>query len=220
MRCCTADQDFDISGFAPQSAYTPVVQEMKNKGSNYGQATQGNQTILLRKEAVLQGLTDVKVWDCTTGCYSKSFLSDGGSDVDKEYVDTLYLPFLSAAERKANPMLNNFVKFTGADKADGFGVYAWSAAIAFRDAVNTVVKKDGVNGVTRKSIFAALNNIHQFSADGMFGTIDLAGRKTSPCHVLMQVTNGDFKRIFPSKVGAFDCAAKNVVEVKLDVYGT
>ena len=59
VRCCTSDQDFDISGFAPQSAYTPVVQEMKNKGSNYGQATQGNQTILLRKEAVLQGLTGV-----------------------------------------------------------------------------------------------------------------------------------------------------------------
>ena len=219
VKCCTSDQDFDISGFAPQSAYTPVVQAMKNDGSNYAQANQGQQTVLLRKEAVLQGLTSVKVWDCTTGCYSKSFLSDGGSDVDGEYVDTLYLPFLSSAERKANPMLANFVKFTGADKADGFGVYAWSAAIAFRDAVNTIVKKDGVNGVTRKAIFAALNNIHEFNADGMFGTIDLAGRKTTPCHVLMQVTKGDFKRVFPTKVGTFDCAAKNVVEVKLDVYG-
>ena len=29
--------------FAPQSAYTPVVQEMKTAGSNYGQATQGSQ---------------------------------------------------------------------------------------------------------------------------------------------------------------------------------
>ena len=69
----------------------------------------------------------MKVWDCTTGCYSKSFLKDGGSDVDDQYVDILYLPFLSSAERKANPMLGNFVKYTGADKADGFGVYAWSA---------------------------------------------------------------------------------------------
>src|SRR6478752_8823442 len=76
--CCKSDQDFDISGFAPQSAYTPVVQEMKNAGSNYGQATQGSQTILLRKESTLQGLTDIKVWDCTTGCYSKAFLKDGG----------------------------------------------------------------------------------------------------------------------------------------------
>ncbi len=217
--CCKSDQDFDISGFAPQSAYTPVVQAMKNDGSNYGQATQGSQQILLRKEATLQGLTDVKVWDCTTGCYSTSFLSDGGSEVDGQYVDTLYLPFLSTAEQKANPMLKNFVKYTGKDKADGFGVYAWSAMIAFRDAVNAIVKSDGVNGVNRTSIFAALNNIHKFNAEGMFGTIDLAGRKTSPCHVLMQVTKGDFKRVFPTKVGTFDCAAKNVVQVKLDVYG-
>jgi Periplasmic binding protein len=220
VKCCKADQDFDISGFATQSAYTPVIQAMKTDGSNYGQATQGPQQILLRKEAALQGLTGVKIWDCTTGCYSTSFLKDGGSDVDGNYVDTLYLPFLSSAEQKANPMLKNFVKYTGKDKADGFGVYAWSAMIAFRDAVNNIVKTDGVNGVTRKSIFAALNKIHQFNADGMFGTIDLAGRKTSPCHVLMQVTKGDFKRIFPTKVGTFDCAAKNVVKVKLDIYGT
>jgi hypothetical protein len=220
VKCCKSDQDFDISGFAPQSAYTPVIQAMKNDGSNYGQGNQGPQQVLLRKEATLQGLTTVKVWDCTTGCYSKAFLKDGGSDVDGNYVDTLYLPFLSTAEQKANPMLKNFVNSTGADKADGFGVYAWSAMIAFRDAVNNIVKTDGVNGVTRKSILAALNKIHQFNADGMFGTIDLAGRKTSPCHVLMQVTNGDFKRVFPTKVGSFDCAAKNVVDVKLDVYGT
>ena len=216
--CCKSDQDFDISGFAPQSAYTPVVQEMKNAGSNYGQATQGPQQILLRKEATLQGLTDVKVWDCTTGCYSKAFLKDGGSDVDEQFVDTLYLPFLSAAEQKANPMLKNFVKYTGADKADGFGVYAWSAMIAFRDAVNAQVKAGGVNSVTRKTLFEQLNKIHDFNAEGMFGTIDLAGRKTSPCHVLMQVKNGDFKRVFPAKAGTFDCAKKNVVEVKLDVY--
>jgi hypothetical protein len=219
VKCCTADQDFDISGFAPQSAYTPVIQAMKTKGSNYAQANQGPQTVLLRKEATLQGLTDVKVWDCTTGCYSTSFLKDGGSDVEGEYVDTLYLPFLSTAEQNANPMLKNFVKYTGKDLADGFGVYAWSAMIAFRDAVNNAVKANGgVNGVTRKTIFAELNKIHEFDAEGMFGTIDLAGRKTSPCHVLMQVTNGDFKRIFPSKVGTFDCAAKNVVQVKLEVY--
>ncbi len=220
VKCCTSDQDFDISGFATQSAYTPVIQAMKTDSSNYGQATQGPQQILLRKEAALQGLTGVKIWDCTTGCYSTSFLKDGGSDVDGNYVDTLYLPFLSSAEQKANPMLKNFVKYTGKDKADGFGVYAWSAMIAFRDAVNNIVKTDGVNGVTRTSIFAALNQIHKFNADGMFGTIDLAGRKTSPCHVLMQVTNGDFKRVFPTKVGTFDCAAKNVVKVKLDIYGT
>ena len=59
------------------------------------------------------------------------------------------------------------------------------------------MKAGGVNSVTRKTLFEQLNKIHEFNAEGMFGTIDLAGRKTSPCHVLMQVKNGDFKRVFP-----------------------
>ena len=62
-----------------------------------------------------------------------------------------------------------------------------------------------------------MNKINEFDADGMFGKIDLAGRKTTPCHVLMQVKNGDFKRVFPTKAGTFECAKKNVIEVELDL---
>lgn len=216
--CCKSDTDVDMPGAATQSQYTPVVQTMKDKGSNYGQGSGANQQIALRKEAVLQGLTGVKVWDCTTGCYTKNFLANGGADVEGNYVDTLYLPFFSKAERKTNPMLADFVKYTGADKVDGFGVYAWASMIAFRDAVNAAVKAHGVNGITRKTIFEALDGIHQFSADGMMGTIDLAGRKTTPCHVLLQVHHGDFERVYPTKPGTFDCAKKNVREVQLDAY--
>ena len=155
--CCKSDQDFDISGFAPQSAYTPVIQTMKNEGSNYGQANRATPTILTRKEATLQGLTGVKVWDCTTGCYSKSFLSDGGSDVEGEYVDTLFLPFLSKAEQKANPMLENFVTYTGA----GQGGRVRRLRLVGDDRLPRRGEQrgqgqGGVNGVTRKTIFAAV----------------------------------------------------------------
>jgi hypothetical protein len=61
---------------------------------------------------------------------------------------------------------------TGADKVDGLGVYAWAAAVAFRDALNATVKAHGINGLTRANLFAALNQIHAFDADGMIGTID------------------------------------------------
>ena len=93
--------------------------------------------------------------------------------------DTLFLPFYSKADQKANPMLANFVKYIGADKLAGFGMYAWAAGIAFRDAVNAQVKAGGVNSVTRKTIFEQLNKIHKFDADGMFAPIDLAGREAS-----------------------------------------
>ena len=70
----------------------------------------------------------------------------------------------------------------------------------------------------RANLFTALNNIHKFNADGMFGTIDLAGRVTTPCHVLMQVKNGQFVRVFPTKPGTFDCNPKNVVHVQLNIF--
>ncbi len=69
--------------------------------------------------------------------------ANGGADVEHEYVDTLFLPFYDPREQKANPMLANFVRYTGTDNVDGFGVYAWSAAVAFRDAVNATVKTHG-----------------------------------------------------------------------------
>ena len=112
--------------------------------------------MLLRKEATLQGVTDVKVWDCGVQCYDTS-VPGRRRQRRRRSVRRHAVPAVpdAKAEQKANPMLANFVKYTGADKADGFGVYAWAAVIAFRDAVNSIVEADGVNGVTRKSIFAA-----------------------------------------------------------------
>ncbi|HXY94275.1 MAG TPA: ABC transporter substrate-binding protein [Acidimicrobiia bacterium] len=216
--CCKSDADFDRSGSAQQPEYTPVVQAIKDHNSNYAQCTgQYTCTVLLRKEAAIQGVNTVKVWDCGVQCYDVNFLKAGGQDVEGEYVDTLFLPFLDPKEQKANAMVGNFVKYTGKDKAVGFGAYAWSAAIAFRDAVNAVVKQDGVNGLTRKNLFTALNNIHSFDADGMFGRIDLAGRKASPCHVLLQVKNGTFVRVEPTKPGTMECGSKNVILNKIDL---
>ena len=154
----TTDGDFDRSAKATQSEYTEIVQAMKSKGSNYGQCTSSFPcTVLLRKEAALQGLTGVKVWDCGSACYDPGFLESGGQDVEGQYVDTTFLPFLSKAEQKANPMTAAFVKYTGQDNAASFGASTWAAGIAFRDAVNAIVKRDGVNGVTRKSLLVELS---------------------------------------------------------------
>ncbi len=216
-----SDQDFDLPGASPQSAYTPVVQAMKDNGSNYGQAITANAMVLLRKEAALQGVTDVKVWDCGVGCYDQeNFLKAGGSDVEGQYVDTLFLPFYSKADQKANKMTGNFVKYTGTDKIASFGAYAWAAGVAFRDAVNAQVKAGGVNSVTRKTIFEQLNKINKFDAEGMIAPIDLAGRQISNCSVTMQVKNGDFVRVSPTKPGTFKCWPNGIVTRKLDIFGT
>ena len=81
-----SDEDFDLSSRATQSEYTPIVQKMKSSGSNYGQAAGPyTQMVSLRKEAALQGVTGVKVWDCGVQCYDKLFIDAGGADVEGQY---------------------------------------------------------------------------------------------------------------------------------------
>jgi hypothetical protein len=214
-----SDKDVDLPTASPQSAYTPVIQAMKDNQSNYGQAITANAMVLMRKEATLQGLTGVKVWDCGVSCYDKkNFLQAGGSDVEGQYVDTLFLPFYSKADQKANAATGNYVKYTGQDKIASFGAYAWAAGLAFRDAVNAQVKAGGVNSVTRKTLFEQLNKIHKFDADGMFAPVDLAGRQISNCSVTMQVKNGDYVRVSPTKAGTFKCWPNGIITEKADIF--
>jgi len=210
-----SDEDFDISGVAPQSAYTPVVQAAKQHQSTYVHAGLSYSSMVeLRKEAQLQGLTSVKVWDCSIQCYDQRFIQEGGPSVNGQYLYTIFVPF---EEASANKMTANFLKYTGRDKADAFGATAWAAGIFFQDIVNTIVQKGGDNALTRAAVLATAPTINGFTADGMLGKTDVGKRLPTPCYALLQVQNGKFVRVYPKKAGTFDCNPANLQTIKLDL---
>jgi len=212
-----ADVQADVSARAPQSAYTPIVQQMKDAGSTYGRSGLGSaSTVSFRKEAKLQGLSSVKVWDCSVQCYNASLLAQGGADVEGQYV---YLGFVPFAEAGSNKMLSNYLNSVGKANADGFGAQAWAAGIYFRDAVNSVVKTDGNNALTRARVLKAADEINGFTAEGMIGKTDVGKRSPSACYALLQVKGGKFARVFPKKQATFNCDTKNLVTLKLDLLG-
>ena len=47
----------------------------------------------MRKEAQVQGVNTVKVWDCSVQCYDKRLISEGGNAVEGQYVWLNFLPF-------------------------------------------------------------------------------------------------------------------------------
>jgi hypothetical protein len=163
------------------------------------------------KEAGVQGVNTVKVWDCTSACYSKRFLETAGAKAEGQYVD---MPFVPVEEAKYSPTLKSYVKYVGDGVIDGNGELAWAASLFFRDAVNATVKKGGVNSLTRANWLAAAKGIHSFNADGMLATSDIPAKKATPCTSLFQVKGGKFARVFPKKPTSFDCNPKNVVLVK------
>jgi substrate-binding family protein len=204
---------YDTSQRDPQSALTPVIQEIKNSNSTF--AYSGSDKMAgLRKEATLQGVTSVKVWGCTQACYSQTFLDAGGADVEDTYSVITTLPFYT--EYKRNPTLKKLVAAVGGiDKVDSNAVASWLSALLFQDAVGKATANGGT--LNRKTLFDALKQETKFDAEGIMGATNVAEHLQPTCIVMTQVQDGKLVRVFPKKAGTFDCSPKNVVEIKLNL---
>jgi ABC-type branched-subunit amino acid transport system substrate-binding protein len=210
-------QTVPMSSRDPQSAYTPVIQQMKNDGDNYNlTGAPVDNVIAMRQEAQLQGLTDPKiVWTCQIQCYDKK-TTDAGEAMANTHIVMNFLPF---TETKANSTLKNFVKYVGKDKVNGFAVWGWVNTLLFQQAANQVVKDHGVNGLTRSNLLTALQDTHKFDAGGMWGTMDPGARANSPCFMILTFDGSKYEREYPKKAGTFDCKASNRQMVELSSEG-
>jgi hypothetical protein len=198
-----SDAEFGESGTSIQTDYTQVAQAMKAHNSTYARnGLDYKGTVLMRKEAQVQGVNSVKVWDCSVQCYDDRLIGEGGNAVEGQYV---WLNFLPREDKGANPALDGFLKY--AEKPDGFGEQAFIAGEIFARAVNDTMKanNDDPNSITRANLFAALRNMHDFDAEGMVPKIDVGRQVGSTCVVGMQVQNGKFVRVEPAEPGQFDC---------------
>jgi hypothetical protein len=211
-----ADEEVGVSAVAPQSAYTPIIQQMKQHDSNFAYpVTTSGGTIQMMSEAKLQGLSDPKlVWTCSTACYDKAVKES--ADTDGLYVQMNFMPFEDASSNKS---LANFMRYVGRDKASGYAVYGWVATLEFAQAVKAAVAKDGVNGLTRASLLDGAKTLTAFDAGGMIGTTDVTAKKVTRCTILIQLVGGQWKRVWPTKKGTFDCSKANATTFEADLEG-
>ncbi len=203
----TSDAEFGESGTALQTDYTQVVQAIKEHTSTYARSESDyKSTVLMRKEAQVQGVSTVKAWDCSLQCYDARLISEGGSAVEGQYVWLNFLPF---EDKGSNASLDNFLEY---DKTpDAFGAQAFIAGEIFTQAVNDAMKANGnnPNAITRPNLLTALRNMHSFDGGGMVPPIDVGRRIGSTCLVAMQVQNDKFVRVDPIQPGTFDCDKGN-----------
>jgi Periplasmic binding protein len=209
------DATMNTAGTDTQTAYTPRVQVAKADSSNFVYDGSNDQAMIrMRKEADAQGLTSVKIWACSLACYTQAFIPQGGTAVEGTYLWMAFLPFEEAQYNAADQA---FVSSLPASKLNSWGAQAWQAGMAFQQAVNTVVAKAGPNGVTRSAVLAALKGMTNFNADGWMGAKSLQGSgSTSDCFLMMQVQNGKFVRVYPTKPGTMDCNPANLATVNVD----
>jgi ABC-type branched-subunit amino acid transport system substrate-binding protein len=206
------DDVLKVSTRAPQTAYTPLIQAMKEHDANFVyDGSNDSVMVALQKEAAAQGFEGVKLWTCSLSCYTKAFLSSGGAVVEGTYAWMQFLPF---EEKGANEELAAYLDGVGESKANSFGAQAWQAGVLFKQVVDGIVAEHGPNGITRSKILEGLERTEDFTANGWIGKKDLRG--TSPCFVMLKVEHGAWVRVHPKEVGTFDCDADNIVQVSLD----
>ena len=195
------DAEIGVSGLDTQSKYTAMVQDIKDKGSNYVQnAIDYKGTVFLRKEAQIQGVDSVKVWDCGLQCYDQRLITEGGSAVEGQ---NSWLGFLPFEDKGANPALDAFLQYD--QKPDGWGMQAFAAGELFTQVVDEIVADKGPNAITRQNILEGLRATKGFTADGLLPPTDVGSKTPSSCFVLMQVKDGRFIRVDPTAPGTFDC---------------
>jgi hypothetical protein len=205
------DAQMGISALATQPDYTSDVQALKSDKSTF--ARDGSDyvsNVFFRKEAQVQGVTTVKVWDCSLQCYDARLISTGGSAVEGQYAWLSFLPF---EDKGHNAELDNFLKYDTAP--DAFGAQAWVAGQVFATAVNSVVAKSGPNGLTRSALLAAIHGITNFDDNGFIAPTNIGGQVGSTCLIGMQVEGGKFVRVDPTTPGQFDCTG-HAISVTLD----
>jgi hypothetical protein len=209
------DATINTAGTDTQTAYTPRVQVAKADNSNFVYDGSNDVAMIrMRKEANAQGLSTVKVWACSLACYTQVFIPQGGTDVEGTYLSMGFLPFEEASFNAADEA---FVSSLPASKLNSWGAQAWQAGMAFQQAVNTVVAKSGPNGLTRAALLTALKGMTNFNAGGWMGAKSLQGSgSTSDCFLMMQVQNGKFVRVYPTKPGTMDCNPDNLATVNVD----
>jgi hypothetical protein len=202
MKGIKEDREFGASAGFTQSGYTPIVQAIKSAKATFVKNGSDYVTsVFLRKEAQVQGVDTVKVWDCSLACYDQRLISTGGSAMEDQYAWISFLPF---EDKGHNDELDAFLKYD--TKPDGFGAQAWVAGEIFATAVNDVVAESGPNGLTRGAILEAIKGIHDFDANGFVAPTDIGNRKGATCLIGMQVKDGKFVRVDPVEPGKFDCS--------------
>ena len=194
-----SDGVLDVHGADGQDKYLPMATAMQSAGSTIeSSGVNDTSQAYMLKEAAVQGVTTVKVWDCTSACYSKRFLETAGAKAEGQYVD---MPFVPVEEAKYSPAVKAYVKAVGDGVIDGNGEQAWAAALFFRDAVNAVVKSGGVNSLTRANFLAAAKDIHSFDADGMLATSDIPAKKATPVHLTVPGEERQVRAGVPEEAG-------------------
>ncbi len=83
---------------------------------------------------------------------------------------------------------------------DIFAILAWSAGLAFEQAAKAVGPD-----LTRPALIAQLQQITNWTGDGVTPPVNIGQKIPSKCFFYMKIENGAYQRVYPSAPNTYDC---------------
>jgi ABC-type branched-subunit amino acid transport system substrate-binding protein len=172
--------------------YTTYAANMISSGVKFVQFVGSYQFAIRLKQAMdQQGVKATFFMD--SAAYDPLFVANGGAAVNSTYsfVNTalfeeasrsaemqLYLKWLQQVAPGASPTF--------------FGIYAWGAMKLFTQLAVQLGGK-----LSRQSLLAGIRGTHSYTANGLFSTQDIGGKRTGGCQAIIQLEAGKWVRRSP-----------------------
>ncbi|HET7720700.1 MAG TPA: ABC transporter substrate-binding protein, partial [Acidimicrobiales bacterium] len=127
--------------------------------------------------------------------YGPAFLDLAGSASEGAVSWIRSLPNEEAGSNAEQDLFLEWMAQTAPDaQPDTFAADSWVAAKAMVEALEALP-----GPITRDAVLAQLRSLTSFDAGGMFGTIDLGGKRNNGCLIAMRVQGGAWTRIAPGQ---------------------
>jgi ABC-type branched-subunit amino acid transport system substrate-binding protein len=155
--------------------------------------------------------------------YDPKLFVKGPNVADGALVRMVIHPFEEADSWPATKQYLAIMKKDGPPgaKIAALGVQSFSAGLLFATAVNDCAKSTG-GKVTRVCVVDAGKRITSWDGGGLHARIDLSGKSTEDCSMVIEADNGTFSRVYP-KLGSkdaspdgFHCDPKGLVKIEGD----
>jgi ABC-type branched-subunit amino acid transport system substrate-binding protein len=189
--------------------FTPFVVDMKNKGVQYVSMVSDNNSVARLLKAMQSQNFQPRVKQFDTVIYDQKFLAQAGAAAEGVYTFLNAVPLEEAAGNKEYQLYIDTLKRSAGGQPDGFfGLYAWSAARLFQQAL----EKTGPQA-SRAKIVEYLQNLHSWDGHGLHPAHDIGNKRIANCTVILQVKGGKFTRVQPPGSG-YDCDRVPLYAVK------
>jgi branched-chain amino acid transport system substrate-binding protein len=184
-----------------ETDFTADVVKMKRIGVEYVTGNGDWQNFVRISKAMAQQQWKPTLVNFGANSYDPRYIEIGGSTVEGSVIDmqtSLYLGEDAGAIPEITLMQEWIDRVSPGFKADIFTLYGWISGRLFTQGAEAVGPE-----LTRAKLAAAMNEIHDFDANGLIPPGDVGGRTATNCYVIVKVQGGKFVRDHPST--GYDC---------------